>query len=144
MIKQLSFLEVDKIKDSALKFIDQTGYQYGFDLKYFLGRMKELVANGVVVIFADIQGDQATSAIGFTVGQDLYSNYRLMAEIFFYGEGASGVKCLRFAEDFATRANIKQIVLATTTYNEDRNAAYYQRLGYKKDSSTYRKELNDH
>lgn len=142
MIKQLSFLEVDKIKDSALKFINQTGYPYGFDLDYFLSRMKELMELGVVKIWAEFlneNDDQARSAIGFAIGPDMFKDYVIMMELFFYGEKAGGIKVIKAAEKFATREGIKQIVMASSLFNEERNGKLYERLGYTRDSSTYRK-----
>ncbi len=142
MIRQLGFNEVERISDSALKFIEQTGYPYGFDLDYFLSYMSKLMELGVVKIWVEFLNEddyQARSAIGFAIGPDMFKEYGIMIELFFYGEKAGGIKVIKAAENFATREGIKQIVMASSLYNEERNGKLYERLGYTRDSSTYRK-----
>lgn len=143
MIRQLGFNEVDKIAASALKFIEKTGYQYGFDLNHFLSTQRKGMMNGNLVAFVEEKNNEIISGVGFAIVDDLYSPGKIMSETWWYGEGAGGLRVIKFAEKFATRARIKQIVMASTKFNEDRNAELYKRLGYERDSSTYRKELNE-
>ncbi|HNS71628.1 MAG TPA: hypothetical protein PKK07_02810 [bacterium] len=141
MVRKLSFFEIDKIRESALKFIERTKYEYGFDLEYFIRNMKNLSRDNIVVIFGDDKEDRVHSAIGFVVSNDIFKDQKIMSELFFHGEGIGGIRCLKEAERWAKENSIEQIIMASTNYNEDRNANYYKRMGYEKDSSTYRKRL---
>ena len=102
-----------------------------------------MIMAGSAVCFVEEKNGEIISGVGFAINDDIFAPHKIMAEMWWYGEGAGGLRCIKAAENFATRANIKQIVMASTLYNEDRNAALYERLGYKRDSSTYRKEFNN-
>lgn len=144
MIRQLQKNEAHLLVDSAIKFIDQTKYPYGFDLDYFVNHMNALLDLDILKVWIEIDesGGSAKSAIGFVVGPDLFANHQIMVEIFFYGEKLGGLKVIKAAENFAkSDPAIKQVVMASSLYNEERNGQLYKRLGYTRDSSTYRKRV---
>lgn len=141
MVRKLAFNEVGRIAESAVKFIEQTQYKYGFDLPHFISNLTKMMMNGNAICFVDEVNGKIISGIGFTIATDIYSPYRIMGEMWFYGEGAGGLKVIKAAEKWANENKIDQIVMGSTLYNEDRNAKLYAKLGFERDSSTYRKRI---
>lgn len=147
--KQIRLLgphEVYRLNPLIAPFLETTKVPNKVDFNVFLRNWTSLIVSGIGLVGVVDKGEETglSAAIGGISNPDINSGEKTFIELFFYSkENGDGLRLLRFLEKEVARRGARQFYMASSCYHDDfeRTCAFYERLGYVKDSVAYRKEM---
>lgn len=144
-IRQLDPADLGRLNEWAREFDAASRWLGRFDPARFRGIWTELLNGGAGVIFAALEGDQITGAIGGIIHREIYGD-RLIAEEFFWFQRAAhrgaGVRLYRAFEQWARERGARSIQMVHLfDVMPEKVARFYLRSGFEPVEMRYSKEL---
>lgn len=149
--KQIRLLEpheIYRLNPLITPFLEATKVPVKVDFNIFLKSWTSLLISGMGLIGVVDNGEESglSAAIGGICSPDINSGKKTFVELFFYAKKkGDGIKVLRFLEKEVKRRGVRHVYMASSCYHDNfkRVCTLYEKLGYTKDSVTYRKALID-
>lgn len=131
---------MDLFEPFGEKFFKEHHPDESIDIKHFRRFWENAHIQKRGYLLSAFDGDIPTGVFGVLIQQDMWSPDIIAVEVCWMSKGKEGLKLLRLAQQLARRHGAKRLYIQHLPRHE-RNARWYQKLGFVKDVSIFKQGL---